>query len=286
MLTYILNQPCKPLIILFAILFISCGSDNSGAIERLNKARQLSDAGDYVMAKQEIDSLKALYPKAFDQIRASLALLDTIRRGENVKQIAVCDSLIKLHEPQVELLKKMFVFQQDKRYQETGAYVPKETGTDALTATTLRSGVGEDGQLYIESIFVGGSQKHNRVRISTKDGSFAESLLVNDDGLNFRFSNLGKNYEVIKIAGTSDNGVARFIVANAAKPLTLTLEGQGKHSYTLPQPVKAAVAKSYELSTMMLQLDSLKTEKEKAEFKNYYLDNKNNKVADADQNIE
>lgn len=266
------------MVFLFVFLF-ACGTKDDGAKLRLDAARHFYANKEYSLAKQEIDSIKILYPKAFDQIRSGLAFLDTIRRAENEQVIAGCDSLIALHEPTLEAMKKLFSFQRNKEYQETGAFIPRESLSGGIiTGTMLRSGVGEDGVLYIESVFVGSKQKHNQIKVSAKDGSFAQSLAVNDDGLNYRFSNMGKEYEIIRFAGASENGVARFIFTNSGNPLTATLEGQGKYSYTLSQTTKSAISKSFELSTMMLQLDSLKTAKEKAEYHIYYLDNKKDKA--------
>lgn len=264
---------------LFVVLF-ACGAKDDGARLRLDSARRFYANKEYSLAKQEIDSIKILYPKAFDQIRSGLTFLDTIRRAENEQIITECDSLIALHEPTLEAKKKLFSFQRNKEYQETGAFIPKENLTGGvITGTMLRSGVGEDGVLYIESVFVGSKQKHNRIKVSAKDDSFAQSLVVNDDGLNYRFSNMGKEYEIIRFAGTSENGIAGFIFTNINNPLTVTLEGQGKYTYTLSQTTKSAISKSFELSTMMLQLDSLKTAKEKAEYHIYYLDNKKDKAS-------
>lgn len=262
-----------------SIFLFACGSKDDGARLRLDTARHLYEQKEYVKAKEELDSIKILYPKSFAEIKAGLGLLDTIRRAENVQIITECDSLITLYSPQLEKVKGQFIYQRNKEYQESGSYVPKETASGgAITATTLRSGVGDDGVLYIESVFVG-AQKHNKIRVAAKDGSFMESLPVNDDGLNYRFSNMDKSYEVIRFAGASENGIGGFIYSHENKPLTVTLEGQGKYSYTLSQTIKSAVSKSFHLSTMMLQLDSLKTAKEKAEYHIYYLDNKKNKEA-------
>ncbi|MBK5719347.1 hypothetical protein JGH11_00545 [Dysgonomonas sp. Marseille-P4677] len=266
--------------LIFLLLFLlSCNKKDDGALLRLNIARQFYAEKQYQKAKDEIDSLKILYPKSYDEIRAGLAFLDTIRRAENVQTITECDSLIILYEPEITKMKAAFSFQKNKEYQETGTYIPKESVSGGvITQTTLRSGVIEDGTLYIESVFVGSKQKHNQIKVSTKDGSYAQSLPVNDDGLNYRFSNMGKEYEIIRFAGNSENGIARFIFTNAQVPLTVSLEGQGKYSYQISQTIKSAISKSFQLSTMMLQLDSLKTAKEKAEYHIYYLDNKKDKA--------
>jgi hypothetical protein len=273
-------QPVIRSTITFLFVFLlACAAKDDGAKQRLAAARRLYAGKDYTAAKQEIDSLKILYPKSFVQIRAGLALLDTIRRAENEQVITECDSLIATYGPDLTKLKSLFTLRRDKEYQESGSYILKENPVgDIITGTTLRTGVGEDGVLYIESVFVGAKQKHTQIRVSAKDGSFARSLAVDDDGLNYRFANRGKDYEVIRFAGKDENGVARFIFTNEDKPLTVTLEGN--YSYTLSQAIKSAVSESFRLSTMMLQLDSLKAAKEKAAYRIYYLDNKKGKQAD------
>lgn len=264
--------------LIIPLLLVSCSAKDNGAQTLLDEARRLYQAKEYTLAKQQIDSISARYPKSIDERKAALALLDSVRRDEQLHIIAVCDSLIDINTPLIESLKKGFVFQRDKKYQEKGFYIPKETASDGrITSTMLRSGVEEDGKVYVESIFVGGGKKHNKVKVSVKDGSFAETLAVNDDGLNYRFSNMGVEYEIIKFGGTDENGLTRFISANKDKPLTLSLEGQAKYSYTLSPALKTALSKSHQLSTVMLQMDSLKTEKEKAEIHIKYLNEKQKK---------
>lgn len=269
----------RSIFILFSLFLIACTTENNEAQQQLQAARTAYNQKEYSLAKEKLDSLKIKHPKAFAQIREGLALLDSVRRGENEQIIQSCDSLITFYQPQVDLKKKQFSFLQNKQYQETGYYIPKESVTNTIIGTTLRSGVEENGQLYIESVFTG-NQKHNKLKITAKDGSFVESIPVNDDGLNYRFTNMDKTYEVIRFGGNKENGMAKFIFTNINAPLTASIEGQGKYAYTLSQTVKSAIAKSYELSVMMLQLDSLKTAKEKAEYHIYYLDNKKNEITD------
>lgn len=269
-------------LVFLSIFLFACSTKDDGARLRLVAAREFYAQKEYKLAKQEIDSLNALYPKSLDMRKAGLALLDSVRRAENIHIIEECDSLIVSNKSELEKIKSLFSYQRNKQYQETGAFIPKESLTGGLIAgTTLRSGVEDNGTLYLESVFVGANQKHNRIKVSTKDGSFAQSLPVNDDGLNYRFSNTGKNYEIIRFSGKDENGIAKFIFSNDGKPLTVTLEGQGKYSYILSQTIKRAISKSFQLSTMMLQLDSLKTAKEQAEYRMYYLDNEKGKEGES-----
>lgn len=269
----------KAIVIISVLGILACSSDEKAAQQYLNNARELYTQGNYTAAKEEIDSLRAKYPKSFEQIDASFLLIDSIRRTENNEIIERCDSLITAYAPVIDSVKKYFVYQRDEKYQDTGTFIPKEGYTGLqLTSTLLRSGVEESGQLYIESVFMG-SQTHNKVKVSTKDGAFAESQEVSGDGLIFRFSNLGKQYEVIKFTGQNENGITQFIVANQDKPITATLSGQGNYSFTLSKISKTAIAKSYDLSVMMMQLDSIKTEKEKAQFRIMSMDQKKEKAS-------
>lgn len=260
------------LILIFTLFIAACSDNHQGAEQRLVNARTLLSQQEFAKAKAEIDSINILYPKSFDQRRAGMALLDTIRKAENLFVIASVDSQLVDLEKSLDKLKAEFVLKKDEKYQETGAYVPKQTGTsDVLNYNTLRSGVEEGGQLYLESIYIGG-QKHNKVKV-TVDSESLESLELQGDGAIHRFSDLGKSYEIMRLAGKYENGLAKFIAENQEKNIKVTLLGSQSTSYTLPKDIKVSIAKSYELSAQMFFIDSLKTEKEKAAYRNFYLDN-------------
>jgi hypothetical protein len=264
---------CKYTLTLLFVLFFACTSDKDDAQSHLDNARKYYKQKEFALAAQEIDSIKVLYPKAIEQRKAGLALLDSVRRGENVYIISSCDSLIESLLPIVEQAKKSFIYRHNKEYQDAGNYISREAASGYTGSALLRSGVTEDGQLYLESVFIG-AQRHNKLKISLKDGSSAETSSVTDDGLNYRFSNMEKQYEIIRFAGPAENGVGKFIFSNPDKILTVTIEGNGKYSYTLPQVSQSAIGKSYELSVMMSQLDSLRTAREKAGFRLYNMDYK------------
>lgn len=257
-----------------AFIFFSCKPGRSDAELALAKAREMYREKDYSGAKQAIDSLKVLYSKAFDEIRAGLALLDSVRRGENELNISVSDSLIGRMSVSVDSLKKMFVYARDKRYDDIGTYYPKETYSAGVPSTGLRSGVDEKGKMFIESVFVGGSARHNILTVSAKNGLKAQTLAENGDGLNYSFQNSGARFEIIRFSGTTDNGVAKFIAENQDQPLTITLGGRNTNSYSLSPAMKKGILKSYLLSTWIGQVDSLTSEKEKAMFRLEYLNGK------------
>lgn len=259
---------------LFSIipLFFACSNENKGAKDMLANARKQYDAKEYTLAQQQLDSIHILFPEAVDERKAAIALLDSLRKDENTQIIAHCDSLITLYEFEADNKKKLFSYQRNEKYQDAGAYIPKESVTSFVNSTNLRSGVEENGKIYLESVYIGG-QKHTKITVTTKDGSSAQSREVTDDGFNYQFESMGTSREVIKFDYLNENGVAKFIADNKDKPLTLTLGGKATSSYILNQSMKNAIAKSVALSDLMMAIDSLKTKKEEAEFKNYYLEN-------------
>ncbi|NDV70110.1 hypothetical protein [Dysgonomonas sp. 25] len=272
-------------LIIAGSLLSSCSPKDEGAKKQLEMARVALDNNQFEQAKNYLDSIKTLYPKAFEEQRNAFALLDTVRRAENDYIIRQCDSLVAVNQPKVDSMKKAFHYMIDKNYYDAGIFVPIEGFNDGrLQITTLRSGVKENsGTLYLESVYIGGNQMHNQLKVALKDGTSAESLPVNDDGLNFRFTNLGKQYEIIKFEGNALGEVAQFIASNQDKPITLTLKGNNTYSYQLPPVAKKGVKQSTDLSAAMICIDSLKEEKNKAEFRNYKLTEKQNQQAEREK---
>lgn len=266
--------------VLCIFILSACGDSNKEAKDYLQNIRSLYEAGDYDSAKQKIDSLQTLFPKSFDQIREGLALLQEVRLAQDAKQLAYCDSTLNVLQSKTDSLKQYFTVEQNKTYEENARFIPK--GTPAtLSGTTLRTGVNADGSMYIESIYIG-SQYHNQVKVTTKSGTFAETLPVTEDGLNFRFTDLGKQYEVIKFAKQDDNGVAKFIYVNADEPLTVTLKGKNTTNYSLSKQAKTGISNSFQLSALILQADSLRDIKIVVEKRIEYV---NSKMATANQEV-
>ena len=260
-------------------IFIACGEKrNDEAIQYLSDIYSNYENGEYEKALSMIDSFQTLHPKAFKEIKEGLSFKQDVRRALNLQQITYCDSLISVYQPKIDSIKQLFVLQKDKEYQQRGIYIPKSVNTNTLSGTMLRAGVYEDGALYIESVYLGG-QLHEKIKVSTKDNQFAESLPVTDDGLNFRFTHAGQQYEVIKVMPNHDNGLANFIYSYSKQPLTVTLDGKNKMSFTLSNSQKKAITDSYQLSTWILQKDSLLSERGKAETLIKYLDSKQEEVA-------
>ena len=65
------------------MLLASCGNDaEKKASEKLSAARSAFAQGDYNEAKLQIDSIKILYPKAFDARREGIKLMQQVELKE------------------------------------------------------------------------------------------------------------------------------------------------------------------------------------------------------------
>lgn len=259
------------------MLFNSCQEKkNEDAIKYLAETKALYEKGAYEDALKRIDSLQKLFPKAFPEIKEGLALKQDVRKAFDAKQITDCDSLMAVYQPKIDSIKKLFVYQKDKE-DVKGTFIPKTVSSAVLSSTMLRAGVQEEGPMYIESVYIGG-QFHNTIQVKAKDGSVAETKPIDDEGFNFRFSHMGRQYEVIKAAQFHDNGLADFIVANAVQPMTVTLKGKNTTSFVLSNIHKKAITDSYNLSKLILAQDSLMTAKDKATIRIKYVDEQKQKA--------
>lgn len=251
----------KILFLLLSLLLVSCGNTNKGAQELLDGAKSMLTQEQFDIAEQMIDSIRKTYPRAVEQIKESVALRKDIRVARNKAQIAVCDSLIPLAETKVEELKKQFVFNQNKEYQTKGFFFPKKTPVTILS-TYFRSSVTEEGEVYLESVFTGGG-KHHQVMLSS-NGETVESFPIRGDGVNYRFSTLGKQYEVLTITPVNQNGMLDFVVKNEKNPIKITLKGGGTASYSLNAVQKSDIVLSSKLARAIFEKDSLMSVKDKA----------------------
>lgn len=261
--------------VLIAIMLvaISCNSNKKKAKDYLYIAEQALEENNFEVAKTHIDSIKILFPKAFDDIRAGFDLMQDIRKAENRRNIAYIDSMINVTIDKFNEQRKNFDFVRDKNYQEFGNYIPKLTpSSSTLEQNTLRSGVSEKGVLYLESILSGLNINHSKIKASTPDGSYAESLTVTADGLNYKITTRNKTYEIVRFFGNDENGVAEFIYTFQESPITINYIGRRNYSKTLSKNEKKAIAQAFELSKTILERQNLTFEKGKSEALLRYLE--------------
>lgn len=252
--------------IALVLLFPSCSEKDKDAQSYLDNAKELFQNGNLEAAQQKLDSIGTYYPKAIKQRKEAWTLLQDVRKGINDKTIKECDSLLSVYQLQLEDLKKQFTLVQNKKYQDKGTYIPKNDPAFAGFSTNLRSGVIEDGNMYIESTYIGG-QQHNSLKLSTEDNKSVETQPETGDGLNYRFNGI----ETIRFTKITENGIFDFIIENQNQAITVTLQGGNTNKYLLSNQSKKSIILSYELSKLMKQIEETQKAKYKAITLNDYL---------------
>lgn len=249
-----------------ALLILSCSGKSRGAKEYLSEARTAYEEGNYSLAKLKIDSIKIVFPKAFNEINDGFSLMQEVRLAENHRNILYCDSMLRVQYDELNTMLTKFDFIRDDRYQEFGEYYSKAYPyRSSMERNGLRAGVREKGALFIESILTTSNVNHNRVKVTAQDDTFAETGVVTADGLNYRFNTSARSYEIVRYIGDYENGLAQFIHTMQDQPLTVHFIGSRTVTTTLPRGAKRGISESYELSTLLLNIEQLKLEKEKSE---------------------
>lgn len=237
---------------------LSCNSDEKKAVSHLEKARYFMDQGAYNTAKLEIDTIRTFYPKAYTVIKDAIKLMYEIELKEQTRTNKYCDSILIDLIPKAEALKKEFILDKDPKYQDEGNWMLQSQNIEAnIGKSYLRTGVSENGEMYITSVYYGKSPIHHKaIKVSTPDGLFAETLQVQPDGGNsYSFNDGGMTSEIVTYLHKKENGVTGFIKLYGANPLKISYIGEKAYSFTLDEKTKLAVYKTLELSKVLSEIN-------------------------------
>ena len=263
-----------------AIIFISliaCNSDKKQANAYLENAQRLYEHGEYALAKSNLDSIKALFPKEFAVQKQGLQLRRTIEVKENEQNLILCDSLLKIRLIEAETMKTGFLFEKDPEYDDTGKYMDKSQKIEAkLQSSCIRIYVNESGELFFSSVYHGNRPiQHSKLKVSLTNGDYAETLQIpHDGGLNYSFVDDGRTTEIVTYTSGKDNGVINFIYGNKESVLKAELLGKEKYTFTISATDKEVLVKTVDFAVVLADIDKLKKEIEKSTQRLRYLEGK------------
>ena len=263
--------------LVFVSLMTSCGNSGEEAKARLAKAQAMYENNELFAAKNEIDSIRTLYPKEFDVLKETLSLMRLVETKENERTIAFCDSLLPVKQQELEVLKKDFILEKDSLYEETGNYIWKQQTIEKnINRSYVRSGVNEKGEMYLASVYFGGSPiNHTSMKLSTKDGIFAETDIVPyDGGLNYRFKDLGNTTEVVTYKAEKGEEAIKFISSNEKERIKVEYTGGKPYTIYLADGDKKAIVTTYAFAIVLSDINRMTKEKEKSERRLAYLKQK------------
>ena len=246
------------------LVLASCGNDaEKKANERLTTARTAFEQGDYNEAKLQIDSIKILYPKAFDARREGISLMQQIELKEQQQSLVYLDSILQTKQKEFESIKNKYVLEKDAEYQQTGNYFwPTQTVEKNLHRSFLRFQVNEQGVMSMTSIYCGGSNLHHfAVKVIAPDGSFAETPASKDS---YETTDLGEKIEKADYKMGADGNVMGFLYLNRDKNIKVEYIGDRKYTTTMTSADRQALAGIYELSQLLSSIEQIKKEQEEA----------------------
>ena len=197
-------------ILLASACLIACGGVERKASAKLDIAKQAYAQGDYARAKAELDSIKTLYPKAFDTRREGNRLERRVELAVQRLAMARLDSLLASAQARLEQLKPAYAFEKDEEYQQTGTYLhPSQVVERNLHRSFLRFQVDEQGKVSMTSIYCGRTSiHHTSVKVSAPDGTFAQTPVSPDS---YETTDLGEHIEKADYKLKQDGGVIEFI---------------------------------------------------------------------------
>lgn len=254
-------------------IFSACDNSEQLAAAKLAEARQAFEQGDFSLAKLQIDSIKLLYPKAYDVRRQGIRLMQEVELSEQTQTLAYLDSMLAIKQQAVESVLKKFVFEKDEEYEKIGHYLaPSQVIEKNLSRSYLRFRVDETGVLKMTSIYVGSSNIHHiAVKVSAPDGSFAETPASNDS---YETTDLGRKIEKADYKMGEDGNVLSFLYMNRDKALRVNYQGERPYSVTMTTADRQALTNCYELAQQLSAITEIKKEMEEANLKKEFVERK------------
>ena len=251
----------------------SCENVEKKAGEKLQTAREAFERGDFSEAKMQIDSIKILYPKAFETRREGISLMQQVELKEQEKTLVYLDSLLQKKQSELDAIKGKFTLEKDAEYQKIGNYLhPSQVIEKNLHRSYLRFQVNENGQMSMTSIYCGPSNIHHvGVKVVAPDGSFAETPTSKDS---YETTDLGEKIEKADYKIGEDGNVIGFLYLNKDKNIKVNYQGERPYSTTMTLADRQAVASVYELAQLLSSITEIKKEMEEANLKIEFVERK------------
>ena len=259
----------KKLIIFFCgtLALTACGNGiEKKANEKLTIARAAYERGDYEEAKTQIDSIKILYPKAFEARKAGQELMLDVELKAQQEILAFLDSALQAKQAAFDAIKGKYTLEKDAEYQQVGNYIwPTQAIEKNLHRSFLRFQVSEQGIMSMTSIYCGaGNIHHVGVKVMTPDGSFAETPASKDS---YETTDLGEKIEKADYKLGEDGNVIAFLNLNKDKNIRVHYLGERSYATVMTPNDRKAVAAVYELAQLLSSITEIKKNMEEANLK-------------------
>ena len=252
--------------LLALVTLAGCGDGGEKEAQiRLQKAEAALQQENFSEAKLQIDSIKVLYPKAFEARKQGIKLMQQVDLKEQGKTLVYLDSMMQVKQAQLDSIKANFVLEKDTAYQEIGNwFYPTQVVEKNVGRSFLRAQVNELGEMSLTSIYCAGGQlNHTSVKVSIGD-TFAETPMTNDS---YATTDLGRTIEKADYKVGEDGGVVGFIVANQDKNIQLTFVGDKTYRTAMQKNDRKAIVELVELARILSGMEEIRKQQKEANLK-------------------
>ncbi|MBO4999645.1 MAG: hypothetical protein J6C58_02300 [Bacteroidaceae bacterium] len=247
-------------------ILAGCGDGGEKQAQlHLQRAEAALALDNFNEAKLQIDSIKILYPKAFEARKQGIKLMQQVDLKEQRKTLVYLDSAMQVKQVQLDSIKGNFVFEKDTAYQEIGNYFyPTQVVEKNLGRSFLRGQVSELGEMSLTSIYcAGGRLNHTSVKLSVGD-TFAETPMSKDS---YETTDLGRIIEKADYKLGEDGGVVGFIVANQDKNIQLQFIGDKTYRTAMQKNDRKAIVELVELARILSSMEEIRQQQKEANLK-------------------
>lgn len=248
-----------------ACLLAACAEDvERSAQEYLTRAQDLYAHKQYHTAKLQLDSIKVLYPKAFDTRKQAQALLLQVELAESEAGKAYVDSLLHDISTKVAPLSAKLYLDKDVRYQEVGNYYASAHRIENnVSRSYLRPQVDERGACAIVAFYRGKPIQAHTLRLTAADGTFVELKAAYEPYVSS--DALGRT-ERTDFVVEPDNNVASFVALQQGKSVKATLVGEsGNANIILAKADAQALQTVCELGAVLRSVSNLQAQSQELE---------------------
>jgi hypothetical protein len=271
-----MNKYIFPFAFLFLIFFCACNSKTKlekEADARLEHISQLIKTNNWNTAKNEIDSIHALYPRLVEKRKTAQTYKDMIERHEAMRTIVYCDSMLGFKRQEADSLQKMFIFEKNEQYQEYGNFIYKNLIIENnLDRSYLRAEVNENADFFLISYYRGASKiAHNSLKVSAANDVFAMTDSIPELIFKHSFADDGVRWESVTFKNENASNVGMFIAQHQQENIKVRLLGGHNMAYQLTPNDKKAITETYKLWVVMSDVSRLEREILKSKAKIEYI---------------
>lgn len=267
------------LALMAVVILTACGDGGEKQAQiRLQKAEAALQQENFSEAKLQIDSIKILYPKAFEARKRGIKLMQQVDLKEQRKTLVYLDSMMSVKQSQLDSIKGRFVLEKDTAYQEIGNYFyPTQVVEKSLGRSFLRGQVNELGEMSLTSIYcAGGALHHTAVKVSVGD-TFAETPASKDS---YETTDLGRVIEKADYKIGEDGGVTNFIVANQDKNIQLQFIGDKTYRTAMQKNDRIAIVELTGLARILSAMEEIRKQQKEANLKIQFVTRKIEEAAE------